>query len=144
MQIYRNDAATVQGPDQWFTGAVFVDALTSPTEEQHVNASNVHFAPGARTAWHAHPHGQTIWVTQGIGLVQRRGGPVEAVHPGDRVFFEPGEDHWHGAAPDRLMTHLSMVKVQPGEDAATWGDHVTDDEYGERRLSPRASTTSST
>ena len=129
MQIVRNDTETVEGPGEWFTGAVFVDSLTALSDDQHVNASNVHFAPDARTAWHAHPHGQTIWVTQGVGLVQRRGGPVEVVHPGDRVFFEPGEDHWHGAATDRFMTHLSIVEVQPGEDPATWGDHVTDDEY---------------
>lgn len=73
-------------------------------------------------------------MTQGVGLVQRHGGTVEVVRPGDRVFFEPREDHWHGAAPDRLMTHLSMVEVQPGEDAATWGDHVTDEEYAHRDI----------
>ena len=129
MQIFRNETATVQGPEEWFTGTVFIDPLASPSEDRHVNAINVHFMPGARTAWHTHPHGQTIWVIQGVGMVQRRGGPVEVVRPGDRVFFEPDEAHWHGAAPDRLMTHLSVVEVQPGENAATWGDHVTDDEY---------------
>lgn len=71
-----------------------------------------HFRPFARTAWHAHPRGQTIYVTEGIGLVQRRGGPVEVIRPGDRVFFEPGEDHWHGATPDRFMTHLAMVDAR--------------------------------
>ena len=94
--------------------------------------SNVHFSPGARTAWHTHPHGQTIYVTEGVGLVQRRGGPVEVIRPGDRVFFEPGEDHWHGAAPDRFMTHLAMLEVDDEGNSATWGDQVSDEEYGER------------
>ena len=129
MQITRNTTQTAQGPGEWFTGAVFIDSLASPSEESRLNASNVHFSPGARTAWHAHPHGQTIWVTEGIGLVQRRGGPVRVVHPGDRVFFEPDEDHWHGAAPERFMAHLSMVEVAEDGTAAKWGEHVTDDEY---------------
>jgi quercetin dioxygenase-like cupin family protein len=91
--------------------------------------SSVHFTPGARTAWHTHPKGQTIYVTEGIGLAQRRGGPIELIRPGDRVFFEPGEDHWHGAAPNRVMTHLAMVEVDDEGNSATWGEHVTDDEY---------------
>ena len=90
----------------------------------------MHFTPGARTAWHTHPHGQTIWVTEGVGLCQRRGGPIEVIRPGDRVFFEPGEDHWHGAAPNRFMTHLAMQQVDDQGNAATWGDHVSDEEYG--------------
>jgi quercetin dioxygenase-like cupin family protein len=90
----------------------------------------VHFTPGARTAWHTHPNGQTIYVTVGVGLAQGRGGPIEVIRPGDRVFFEPGEDHWHGASPSRSMTHLSLVEVDDDGNAATWGDHVTDDEYG--------------
>ena len=93
-------------------------------------AANVHFAPGARTAWHTHPHGQTIWVTEGEGRAQRRGGPVEVIRAGDRVFFAPGEDHWHGAAPDRFMTHLAMHQVGDDGSAVAWGDHVTDAEYG--------------
>ena len=91
--------------------------------------SAVHFTPGARTAWHTHPNGQTIYVVEGVGLAQRRGGPVEVIRPGDRVFFEPGEDHWHGAAPTRFMTHLAMVEVDDAGKAATWGDHVTEEEY---------------
>ena len=85
---------------------------------------------GARTAWHTHPNGQTIYVTEGVGRVQRRGGAVEVVQPGDRVFFEPGEDHWHGASPTRYMTHLSLVEVDQEGTSATWGAHVTDEEYG--------------
>ena len=129
MQITRNTTDTARGPDEWFTGDVYFDPVAVPSEGSRISASNVHFAPGARTAWHAHPHGQTVWVTEGTGLVQRRGGPVEAVRSGDRVFFEPGEEHWHGAAPNRFMTHLGMLEVDEGGNAATWGDHVTDEEY---------------
>lgn len=86
-------------------------------------------ARGARTAWHTHPHGQTIWVTEGLGLCQRRGGTIEIVRPGDCVFFEPGEEHWHGAAPSRFMTHVAMLEADEHGNAATWGEHVTDAEY---------------
>ena len=85
----------------------------------------VHFTPGARTAWHTHPYGQTIFVTEGAGLCQRRGGPVEEIRPGDRVFFEPGENHWHGAAPDRFMAHIAMQQNDDSGSPVTWGGHVT-------------------
>ena len=85
--------------------------------------------PGARTVWHTHPNGQTIYVMEGIGRAQRRGGPVEVIRPGDRVFFEPGEDHWHGASPTRFMTHLAMLDVDEHGNAASWGEHVSDAEY---------------
>src|SRR5690606_21035256 len=98
MKITRNSAPTGKGPAEWFTGDVYVDAISRPSDGSGVNASAVRFTPGARTAWHTHPHGQTIYVTEGAGRVQRRGGSVEQVLPGDRVFFEPGEHHWHGAA----------------------------------------------
>ncbi len=132
MQITRNSIATMAGPSAWFTGAVFVDTVATPSGQSRLSASSVHFTPGARTAWHTHPNGQTIWVTEGIGLCQRRGGPIEVIRPGDRVFFEPGEDHWHGAAPDRFMTHLAMLQVDDDGNTATWGEHVTDDEYGQQ------------
>jgi quercetin dioxygenase-like cupin family protein len=125
MQLTRNAIATNAGPSDWFTGSVFIDAVAAPSESR-VSASSVHFAPGARTAWHTHPNGQTIFVTEGIGRAQRRGGPVEVIRPGDRVFFEPGEDHWHGAAPDRFMTHLALLEVDDNGNLATWGDHFTD------------------
>src|SRR5438874_9807972 len=86
----------------------------------------VRFAPGARTAWHTDPNGQTIFVTEGIGLAKRRGGEVEVIRPGDRVFFEPGEDHWHGASPNRFMIHLALIQLDEAGNGATWGDHVTD------------------
>jgi quercetin dioxygenase-like cupin family protein len=130
VQITRSGIETMAGPHEWFTGAVFVDAVAVPSRQSRLYASNVHFSPGARTAWHTHPNGQTIYVTEGAGLVQRRGGPVEIIRPGDRVFFEPGEDHWHGATPDRFMTHLAMLEVDDEGNSAVWGEHVTDAEYG--------------
>jgi quercetin dioxygenase-like cupin family protein len=130
MQITRSSIDTNRGPSEWFTGAVFIDAVAAPGNGSRISASSVHFTPGARTAWHTHPNGQTIWVTEGIGLAQRRGSPIEVIGAGDRVFFEPGEDHWHGATPTRFMTHLAMLEVDDEGNPATWGDHVTDEEYG--------------
>ena len=130
MEITRNTTETTPGPGEWFTGAVYLDAVARPSEGSRLSASNVHFAPGARTAWHTHPNGQTIYVLEGVGLAQRRGGPLEVIRAGDRVFFEPGEDHWHGAAPTRFMAHLAMLETDEEGNPATWGDHVTDEEYG--------------
>jgi quercetin dioxygenase-like cupin family protein len=130
MEITRNSVKTTEGPSEWFTGAVYIDTVATPSDASRVNASSVHFTPRARTAWHTHPHGQTIYVTEGVGLAQRRGGPIEIIRPGDRVFFEPGEDHWHGAAPNRFMTHLAMVEVDDDGNSATWGAHVSEEEYG--------------
>jgi quercetin dioxygenase-like cupin family protein len=129
MQVTRNANETASGPREWFTGEVYIDAVAAPSGGSRVSASSVHFTPGARTAWHTHPNGQTIWVTEGVGLAQRRGGPAEVIRPGDRVFFEPGEDHWHGAAPTHFMTHIAMLEVDDEGNAADWGDHVTDEEY---------------
>jgi quercetin dioxygenase-like cupin family protein len=130
MQITRNTIETTAGPSDWFTGTVYIDAVAAVSGASRVSVSNVHFAPGALTAWHTHPNGQTIYVLEGVGLAQRRGGAIEVIRPGDRVFFEPGEDHWHGAAPNRYMTHLAIFEVDGEGNAATWGDHVTDEEYG--------------
>jgi quercetin dioxygenase-like cupin family protein len=132
MRITKNSIETMAGPIAWFTGAVYVDTVATPSVASRLSASSVHFTPGARTAWHTHPHGQTIYVTEGIGRAQRRGGPIEVIRPGDRVFFEPGEEHWHGAAPDRFMTHLAMLEVDDAGNSATWGEQVTDDEYGQQ------------
>lgn len=132
MQITRNTTGTQRGPEDWFTGAVFVDRISTPSEVSPLGAAMVHFTPGARTAWHTHPHGQTIHVIEGICLCQRQGGPVETIHPGDTVFFEPGEHHWHGAAPDRFMTHLAMQLADESGSPVTWGEHVTDEEYGQQ------------
>ncbi|MGH3083451.1 MAG: (R)-mandelonitrile lyase [Gaiellaceae bacterium] len=129
MEIIRNRTETAAGPEEWFTGAVFLDSIATPSGGSRLNATSVHFTPGARTAWHTHPNGQTICVTAGVGLAQRRGGPIEEIRLGDRVFFEPGEEHWHGAAPNRFMTHLAMLEVDDEGNPATWGEHVTDEEY---------------
>ena len=129
MQITRNSLETAAGPEDWFTGSVYIDAVATPSADSRLSASSVHFTPGARTAWHTHPNGQTIFVTEGLGLAQRRGGAIEAIRPGDRVFFEPGEEHWHGAAPNRFMTHLAMLQADEEGNTAVWGDHVTDEEY---------------
>ena len=116
--------------DTGTANAASIHPVAVPGEASRVMASWVHFTPGARTAWHTHPNGQTIFVVEGLGLCQRRGGPLEAIRPGDRVFFEPGEEHWHGAAPNRFMIHIAIVQVDDAGNAATWLDHVTDDEYG--------------
>ena len=129
MKLTRNGASTRPGPSEWFAGTVYIDAVAVPTGQSRVNASSVHFAPGARTAWHTHPNGQTIFVTDGVGLAQCRGGPIEVIRPGDRVFFEPGEEHWHGAAPTRFMTHIAMLDADAAGNTATWGPHVTEAEY---------------
>lgn len=130
MQITRNSLDTQAGPADWFTGAVYIDTVATPSGEWTIGAASVHFTPGARTAWHTHPHGQTIWVTEGVGLCQREGGPIEVIRPGDRVFFEAGENHWHGATPARFMTHVAMQQAGREGNVVAWGRHVTDDEYG--------------
>ena len=129
MKITRNSIETTLGPSEWFTGAVFVDSVAAPSDGSRLSASSVHFTPGARTAWHTHPRGQTIWVTEGVGLCQCRGRPIEVIRAGDRVFFEPGENHWHGAARGRFITHLAMLEVDDEGNPATWNEHVTDEEY---------------
>jgi quercetin dioxygenase-like cupin family protein len=129
VEITRNSLDTNPGPSDWFTGAVYIDTIATPSGGSRIGAASVHFTPGARTAWHTHPQGQTIWVTEGVGLCQRRGGPMEVIRPGDRVFFEPDEDHWHGAAPTRLMTHIAMQEADDQGSVVIWGHHVSDEQY---------------
>jgi len=129
MQVTKNSIQTTRGSSEWFTGAVYIDAVASPTDVSRLSASSVHFTPGARTHWHTHPNGQTIYVTEGVGLAQSRGGSIEMIRPGDRVLFEPGEDHWHGASPTRFMTHIAMLEVDDKGNNATWGKQVSDAEY---------------
>jgi quercetin dioxygenase-like cupin family protein len=129
MDITRTRPPSRKAPAEWFTGDVFLDEIGAGAPPSRLRALSVHFAPGARTAWHTHPYGQNIYVTEGVGLCQRRGGPIEVIRPGDRVFFEPGEEHWHGAAPDRFMTHLAMQEVDDQGSPVTWGEQVTDEEY---------------
>jgi len=118
-----------RGPAEYFTGVVRMDPLNSPPEPARVAMVHVTFEPGARTAWHTHPLGQTLIVTSGCGRVQREGGPVEAIHAGDVVWFSPGEKHWHGAAATTAMSHIAVQEKQGGT-AVQWLEHVTDAQYG--------------
>jgi quercetin dioxygenase-like cupin family protein len=129
MQITRNSLDTNKGPADWFTGDVYIDVVAAPEAPARAAAAIVHFTPGARTHWHTHPLGQTILVTEGIGRCQRADGPVQAIYPGDRVFFEPGENHWHGAAPNRFMTHVAIHEADDSGSPVTWGDPVSDEAY---------------
>jgi quercetin dioxygenase-like cupin family protein len=137
MQITRSSIDTMKGPADWFTGDVYIDTIAAGSQPSShgvanfhfTRAANVHFAPGARTAWHTHPLGQTIYVTDGVGLCQHEGGRVEIIRPGDRVFFEPGENHWHGAAPNRFMAHIAMQDFDDSGSLVSWGEHVTDEQY---------------
>ena len=131
MQITRNTLETGAGPADWFSGSVYIDTIAVPGDESPIGAAAVHFTPGARTAWHTHPRGQTIWVTEGIGLCQRDGGPIEVIRPGDRVFFAPGETHWHGAARTRFMAHVAIQQADGAGNVVTWGDHVSDEQYAQ-------------
>jgi quercetin dioxygenase-like cupin family protein len=124
---------TAKGPADWFTGEVFIDAIARGEEPSRVRVSAVRFTPSARTAWHSHAVGQTLYVTEGRGLVQSRGGTVAEIRPGDIVYTQAGEWHWHGAAPDHFMTHLSITEASGDERPETnWAEHVTDDEYHAR------------
>ncbi len=121
--------ASGKGPAEWFTGIVRIDPLFQAPAPARAAGASVTFEPGARTAWHTHPLGQTIFVTEGVGRCQREGGPVEAIRPGDSVFFEPGENHWHGAAPTRFMVHIAMQESDESGTQVSWGEHVTDEHY---------------
>jgi quercetin dioxygenase-like cupin family protein len=118
-----------KGPEAYFTGTVRIDPLFTAPDPARVRGASVTFEPGARTAWHTHPLGQTLIVTYGCGRVQREGGPVEEIRPGDVVWFPPGERHWHGAAPTTAMTHIALQEALDGT-VVTWMEKVTDAEYG--------------
>ncbi len=117
-----------QGPAEYFTGRVRMDPVIEAQDPARVRALTVTFELGARTAWHTHPLGQTLIVTQGVGRAQRQGGPIEEIRPGDVIWFEPGEVHWHGAAPETGMTHIAIQEALDGSNV-TWMQHVTDAEY---------------
>jgi quercetin dioxygenase-like cupin family protein len=122
---------TAKAPAETFTGDAWLDVIVRGEPPSRLRVSVVHFAPGARNAWHRHAVGQTVHVTEGRGLIQSRGGEVVAIRPGDTVRTPPGEWHWHGAAPDHFMTHLAMWEAPDGGGAETeWGDLVSDEEYG--------------
>lgn len=117
-----------KGPADWFTGTVRIDPLFTAPAPARTAAATVTFEPGARTAWHTHPLGQSLLVTAGLGWIQRDGGPIEEIRPGDVVWFEPGERHWHGASATVAMTHVAVQERQDGE-AVTWLEHVADADY---------------
>ena len=117
-----------KGPVEWFTGAVRIDPLFQPNEHARAASVAVTFEPGARTAWHTHPLGQTLIVVTGVGWAQREGGPVEEIRPGDVVWFSPGEKHWHGASPAIAMSHIAIQEQLNGK-VVDWMEKVTDDQY---------------
>src|SRR4026207_1831857 len=129
MEITRSSVDTAKGPADWFTGDVYIDAVAAPAGTSTFSAAMVHFTPGARTAWHTHPHGQTIYVVEGVGLAQRRGEPVEVIRPRARAFFAPGEAPGPAAPAARFMTPIAMLQVDDAGNTASWGDHVTGEEY---------------
>jgi quercetin dioxygenase-like cupin family protein len=120
---------SAKGPADWFTGAVRIDSRFQRAAPARIGGATVTFEPGARTAWHTHPLGQTLIVTAGCGRVQRDGGPIEEIRAGDIVWFEPGERHWHGASPTTAMTHIAIAEMLDGK-AVEWMEHVTDEQYG--------------
>lgn len=132
MEIKRSGAhPSATGPTDWFTGTVRIDPLFPVVAPARAAGNAVTFEPAARTAWHTHPLGQILIVTAGFGLVQRLGGPIEEVRPGDVVSFAPGEKHWHGASPSTAMTHIAVQESLDGK-AVDWLEHVTDAEYAAR------------
>ena len=129
MNITRNGShPSNPGPADWFTGTVRIDPLFATAAPARTGGASVTFEPGARTAWHTHPLGQTLIVVSGLGWVQRAGGPIEEIRPGDVVWFEPGEKHWHGATPTNAMTHFAIQEALDGK-AVEWLEHVSDEQY---------------
>lgn len=129
MQITRTRPDTKRGVAEWFTGSVWLDEIAMPGAPSRLRVRSVHFAPGGRTAWHWHPVGQMLHVTEGVGLVQRRGGPVEEIRAGETVWIEPGEVHWHGAGPRTFLTHLAVQETDDAGAETEWGEHVSDADY---------------
>jgi len=123
---------SMKGPADWFTGPVRIDAPFDASAPARAAGGAVTFEPGARTAWHTHPLGQTLIVLFGRGLVQREGGPIEEIHPGDVVQFAPGEKHWHGAGPENAIQHIAVQEALDGK-AVEWLEHVTDEQYSQNR-----------
>lgn len=129
MKIVKNESLpSFKGPEDWFTGSVRIDPLFQKEEATKAAGSLVTFEPGARTAWHTHPAGQTLIVQTGLGFVQREGGPIEEIHPGDVIYFEPNEKHWHGASAKKGMSHIAIQEEVDGS-VVTWMEHVTDEQY---------------
>ncbi len=133
MKITRSGAQPSNiGPEDWFTGTVRIDPLFQSTDPARAAGNAVTFEPGARTAWHTHPLGQTLIVTFGRGLVQREGGPIQEIMPGDVVWFDPGEKHWHGASATTAMQHIAINEMLDGK-AVEWMEHVSDEQYQQKK-----------
>jgi quercetin dioxygenase-like cupin family protein len=132
MQVTKAVNDTNKGPAESFTGDVYIDGIRNPSDQTKIGAASVHFTPGAHTAWHTHPNGQTIYVTEGVGMAHAEGGPIEVIRPGDVVYFEPGENHWHGAAKNRFMVHIAMQEADESGNVVNWGEHVTDEDYNKQ------------
>lgn len=129
MKITKNGSQpSSKGPEDWFTGSVRIDPLFHPNEARRGASASVTFEPGARTAWHTHPLGQTLIIISGAGRVQQEGGPVKEVYPGDIIWFEPNEKHWHGATPTNGMTHIAIQENLNGE-VVKWMEKVSDEQY---------------
>jgi quercetin dioxygenase-like cupin family protein len=136
MDIVRAGRPSVKGPSEWFTGQVRIDPLFNEHDPERVQGVSVTFEPGARTAWHTHPLGPTLIVTARVGHVQRWGGPIEDIQPGDVVWIPRGEKHWHGATPQTAMTHIGLQEVQNGK-VVDWMEHVSDEQYAGRSRQTR-------
>ena len=131
MKLTKSGGQSASGPAAWFTGDVLIDSIRNPDGQSAVGCAHLRFSPGARTAWHHHPKGQTLYVTDGIALVATRDG-VQEIRPGDVVYIEPGEEHWHGATADRFMAHVAIQEADENGEVVTWLDPVTDEEYAVR------------
>jgi quercetin dioxygenase-like cupin family protein len=129
MKITPSAGKTAQGPADWFTGTVVIDTVRNPDNQTAIGCAHVRFSPGGRTVWHSHPKGQTLYVTDGIGYVSRRGGEVVVIRPGDVVYIELGEEHWHGATPDRFMAQLAMQEADENGEVVTRLEPVSDEDY---------------
>ncbi|WP_457205081.1 (R)-mandelonitrile lyase [Nocardioides sp. P5_C9_2] len=129
MKYVQSGGSTATGPADWFTGTVYIDGVQSPGPESGLSCAHVRFTPGARTVWHTHPRGQTLYVTDGVGYVGTRGNPIQEIRPGDVVFIAPDEEHWHGATPDRFMSHVALNEADDQGTVVTWLDPVTAEEY---------------
>lgn len=129
--IEQPSIPTRKGTDDMFTGDVYIDTVVQSVEPSLVRVNSVHFTPGARTAWHSHALGQYLHVVEGVGIVQERDDEIHVLRPGATIYTAPGVWHWHGAAADHFMTHLAIWQAPEGGTESEWGDHVTDEEYGQ-------------
>jgi quercetin dioxygenase-like cupin family protein len=129
MELVPSAGQSAQGPPDWFTGHVLMDTIRTPDDQSAIGCAHVRFSPGGRTVWHSHPLGQTLYVTDGIGLVCRRGGSPVEIRPGDVVHIAPDEEHWHGATPDRFMAHVAIQEADHQGQVVTWLEPVTEQDY---------------